>query len=234
MRDSRTGSSPPRRAESRLVKAVSDSIKARAANPDRIDCPDSETIQAIAARRLSHPNFDDTVDHIAMCAPCLEEYNRRRREYRIRRRHPWIVGFAALLVLGIFWTYQLSRQHSPKNQFSQKMPAPLLAATLDYSEWTAERSASPSPSKRETPRVARGRLALTLILPIGTEDGRYTIQIQSASGEIVAQTSGIASWTGGAEKLITNLDLTPLSAGAYTIAIQSADASQRTYPLLLE
>jgi hypothetical protein len=234
MGDSRTGSFPPRRAESRLVKALSDSIKEKGANPDHIDCPDSDTIQAIASRRLSHPNFDDTVDHIAMCAPCLEEYNHRRREYRIRRRRPWVVGFAALLVLGIFWTYHLSRQRSPKDQFAQGTRPILLAATLDYSDWTAERSSSPSPSKRETPRVARGRLALTLILPIGTEDGPYTVRLRSASGEIVAQANGIVTWTGGAEKLVTNLDLTPLSAGAYYISVQSADASLRTYPILLE
>jgi hypothetical protein len=82
--------------------------------------------------------------------------------------------------------------------------------------------------------LARRRLALTILLPIGTEDGRYTVQIRSASGEIVAQANGIAAWTGGAEKLNINLDLTPLSAGAYMIAIQAADGSPRTYPVLLE
>ena len=69
---------------------------------------------------------------------------------------------------------------------------------------------------------------------MGTEDGAYSVQVRSASGEVVAQANGVAAWTGGAEKLNTNLDLSPLPAGAYTIAIQSADASQRRYPVFLE
>jgi hypothetical protein len=135
--------------------------------------------------------------------------------------------------LGLLWTY-LNREHRPKSEVAKKTPTPLLADTLDYSDPSAERSASPSLSKRETPRVARARLALTLVLPIGTEDGSYKVQIRSASGEIVAQANGIATWTGVAEKLNISLDLTRIPAGAYTIAIQSADASERTYPVLLE
>src|SRR6516164_7691384 len=104
MDDNRTGAPLPHRAESRLVKAATEAVKNTCANPDRIDCPDSDAIQAIAARRFSFPGFDDTVDHIAMCAPCLDEYNRRRRQDRARRRRRWAVGFAALVLLGLLWT----------------------------------------------------------------------------------------------------------------------------------
>ena len=48
MDDNRSGSLPPHRAEKRLVKAVSDAVKQNCANPDRIDCPGSEAIEAIA------------------------------------------------------------------------------------------------------------------------------------------------------------------------------------------
>ena len=234
MQDNRTGALPPHRAESRLIKASAEAVRNNCTNQDRIDCPDSEAIQAVVVRHIAHPNFDDTVDHIAMCAPCLDEYNRLRRDYRFRHRRRWVVGFAALLLLGLVWTYHLSRGNRPMNEFAQKTVAPLLAATLDYSDWTAERSGSPSPSKRKTPRLARTRLALTLLLPIGTEDGPYSVQIRSASGEIVAQANGIATWTGNAEKLDINLDVSRVPGGAYTLAVQSADASQRTYPVLLE
>jgi len=144
-----------------------------------------------------------------------------------------LVGFAALFLIGFAWTY-LSREQSSKDQFAQTARAPLLAASLDYSAWTAERSASPAPSKRETPAVARARLALTLILPIGTEDGSYSVQIVSASGEIVSQATGIAQWTGKAETLHINVDLRRTSAGAYTIAIQRPEESPRTYPVRLQ
>ena len=234
MDDNRSGSLLPPRAEKRLVKAVSDAVKQSCANPDRIDCPGSEAIEAIAVRRLSHPNFDDTVDHIAMCGPCLEEYNRRRREYRLRRRLRWVAGFAALLAFGLLWKYLPFREvHPPEHIVRQSQP-PLLTATLDYSGWTSERSASPLTRSRETPRVSRGRLALTVALPIGTEDGPYTVRLRSAAGDIVAQANGIAAWNGTVDELKVNLDLSRIAAGTYTLAIQSSDTSQRTYPVLLE
>jgi hypothetical protein len=235
MDDNRTGAPLPHRAESRLVKAATEAVKNTCANPERIDCPDAEAIQAIAARRPSYGNFDDTIDHIAMCAPCLEEYTWRRQQYRDRSRRRWVVGFAALLLLGLLRTHHPIREQRPSNQFAQKTElVPLQAATLDYSGWTAERSLSPSPTKREVPRVARARLALILLLPIGTESGRYTIQIRSASGAIVAQANGLANWTGKAEKLNIDLDVSRLPAGPYTLSVQSADASERNYPVLLE
>jgi hypothetical protein len=233
MDENRTGSFPPHRTEERLVRAVSDAVKQSYANPDRLDCPGSEAIQAVVVRRFSHPNFDDTVDHIAMCAPCLEDYNRRRDTCRSQRHSRWAAALAALLVLGLLWTY-LRLEHRPKSEVAKKTPTPVVAATLNYSDWTAERSASPSPSKRETPRLARARLAVTLLLPIGTEDGSYKVQIRSAAGEIVARASGTAAWTGAAEELKISLDLTPIPAGTYMIAIQSAEGSQRNYPVLLE
>jgi hypothetical protein len=71
-------------------------------------------------------------------------------------------------------------------------------------------------------------------LPIGTEDGSYSVQILSASGEIVSQATGIAQWTGKAEKLNIDVDLRRTSAGAYTIAIQRPEESRRTYPVRLQ
>ena len=233
MDENRTGSLPPHRAESRLVQAASDAVKRRYANPDRFDCPSSEAIEAVVFRRFSHPHFDDTVDHIAMCAPCLETYTWHRRRHRLKRRSGWAAGFAALLLLGLVWTY-VNREHRSEHAVATRTPTPLVAATLDYSGWTAERSTSPSSTKREAPTVARAQLAVTLLLPIGTEDGPYTVRVRSASGEIVAEASGVASWIGKAEQLKVHLDLTRLSPGAYTLAIQSPDTSERAYPVLLE
>ena len=235
MDENLTGSFPAHHTEKRLVRAVSEAAKRAYANSERIDCPGSEGIQAVVVRQLSHRHFDDIVDHIAMCAPCLEEYNRRRQRYRFQRRCRWVAGFAALLLLGLLlWSNYPSRHQRPKEQLAKELLMPPVAAALDYSAWTAERSALPLPRNPETPRLARGRLALTLLLPIGTEDGSYSVQVLSASGEIVAHANGIVTWTGGAEKLNINLDLTPLTAGAYTIAIRPADGSPRTYPVLLE
>ena len=235
MDENRTRPFPPHRAEARFVKAVKGVARQAYANPERTDCPSSEAIQAVVVRLFSHPDFDDTVDHVAMCAPCLEEYERRRQRYQFRRRCRWVAGIAALLILGVLlWRYFPTHHQRRNEQLAQGMLITPVVATLDYSAWSAERSASPLPRNPDTPHLLRARIALTLLLPIGTEDGSYTVQVQSASGDLVAQTSGVAVWTGTAEKLPVILDLSRFPAGPYVIGIQSASNSLRRYPFILE
>ena len=73
---------PARQTEKRLVKMAGEAARNDCPNPERIGCPNSDAVQAIARRRLSFPDFDNLVDHVATCAPCYEEYTRRRLLHR--------------------------------------------------------------------------------------------------------------------------------------------------------
>jgi hypothetical protein len=225
---------PARRTEKRLVKMAGDAVRGDYPNPERIGCPSSDAVEAVVGRRLSFPDFDNVVDHIANCAPCFEEYGRRRLRRRLRNVGAVVVGCAALLVLGLFWKYGSVKQPLPKEAVVKQAPAAVLTATLDYRNWTAERSGQSQPRPAETPHLARAQFDLTINLPIGTEDAVYTVQFRSDNNKPVAEAAGPATWNGTAEVLKIRADLRNVPAGAYNVAIRSASSSLRLYPVILE
>jgi hypothetical protein len=234
MGDEHTRGLPAGRTEKRLVRMAGDAVREDYPNPERIGCPGSDAVEAVVARRLAFPDFDDVVDHIATCAPCLEEYNRRRLRRKLRNVGVVVVGCAGLLVLGLFWKYGPANQPRPREAVAKQAPAAVLTATLDYRNWTAERSGQSQPRLAETPHLARTQLDLTIDLPIGTEDAVYTVQFRSDSDKTVAEAVGNATWDGTAEVLKIKTDLRNVLAGAYTVAIRSADSSWHLYPVILE
>ncbi len=203
-------------------------------NPERIGYPNSAAVDAVVGRHLSYPDFDNVVDHIATCAPCFEEYNRQRRRYRLRRTGAVVLGRAGLLILGLYWKHGPAKPPAPQETVAKEAPAPVLTATLDYTNWTAQRSERARPGPADTPHLTRARLDLSIKLPIGTEDGVYTVQFRSNGDGPAAEATGSATWNGTSEVLKITTDLRGVPSGAYTIAILSANSSVRHYPVFLE
>jgi len=234
MDDKHTPGLPARRTEKRLVKMASEALRGDCPNPERIGCPSPTAIEAVVRRRLASPDFDNVVDHIATCAPCFEEYNRLRQRYRLRNASAVVLGCAALLVLAFLWKYGPAKQPHPREPVAKDASAPALAATLDYRNWTVERSEQSRSRPVETPHLTRARLNLTIKLPIGTEDAAYTVQFRSSNNETVVEAVGSATWDGTAEALKISPDLRNVPAGTYTLAIRSANSSLRLYSVVLE
>ena len=86
----------------------------------------------------------------------------------------------------------------------------------------------------ETPHLKRAVLKLTIKLPIGTEDGAYSVQIWTGDDQPVAKATGEAVWDGSAETLIAPIDLRSLAPGEYTLAIRNARWSWSTYRVFLD
>jgi hypothetical protein len=144
------------------------------------------------------------------------------------------LGCVVILALGIIWKLDSAKRPHPKSMVAKEAPAPVLSATLDYRNWTAERSDQPRPRPAESPHLTRARLDLSITLPFGTEDGAYTVQFRSSSGESVAEAVGSATWNGTSEVLRITTDLRSVPSGSYTVAILSANSSVRLYPVYLE
>jgi len=225
-----------RRAEGRLVKMAGEAARRDFPNPERIDCPNSDAVDAVVVRRLSFPDFDNVIDHIATCAPCFEEYNRRRYRYRLRNAGAIVMACAGLLILGLFWKHGPAKQPAPRDAIAREapQPQPVVTATLDYTKWTAQRSEQSRPGTVETPRLTRARLDLSIKLPIGTEDGVYTVQFRSNRDESAAEAVGSANWNGTSEVLKVRIDLQGVPSGSYAVAVLSANSSMRRYPVVLE
>lgn len=223
---------PARRTEKRLVKMAGEAARNDCPNPERIGCPNSDAVQAIARRRLSFPDFDNLVDHVATCAPCYLEYTRGRLLHRLRNTGAAVLLGAAVLILGLVW--RRSTPDLPPPPAAKETPRQIVAATLDFSNSTTERSNRPQNRSPDSPRLTRGWLDLIIKLPIGTEDGDYTVEFRSSNDEVVAQAVGGAAWDGTAEVLKIRTDLTAVRPGVYTVAVRSASSSRRLYTVILE
>ena len=225
-----------RRDEKRLLRIATEAIKSDFPNPERLGCPGSDALKAIVRRRLTLPDADDVVDHIATCAPCFAEYTDHRRRYQFR-----IVGglalacAAGLVAIAILWLFAPTHLWPREQPLAQRAPSPVLKATLDFRNRTAERSGRvQSPNDAEVPHLRRALLDMAIKLPIGMEDGVYALQFRNRLDQPVVNTAGIARWSGSAETLTTTVDLRNLTPGEYMVAIRSGSSSWRIYPIVLD
>ena len=225
-----------RHGERRLIRVATEAIKTDFPNPERLGCPESTALGAIARRHLTGPDIEDAIDHIATCAPCFDEYNRhRRRHLSLRRGRIALICAAGVVAIGTAWYLGQMNRVPEKQPVAQQALDPELTATLDFSNRTVERSGDvqrkPEP---KTPHLRRALLKLTINLPIGTEEGAYTVQLWTRNDQLVANEIGTAAWDGSAERLITRIDLRKLDPGRYTLAIRTSNASWHKYPVFLD
>lgn len=223
-----------RREEQRLLELATEYVRLGFPNPERLGCPGSEALKSIAGRHLKFPEAEDTVDHIATCSPCFLEYRALRR--RSRRR---LVGGTALCcVIGLLFTVLLWRFVTPmrsRNETVAQQPPTALRAVLDFRNRTVERSdRKQSPNQPSAPHLRRAQLDLSIKLPVGVEDGLYSVQIRNRFGQSVVNTTGTVAWDGAAETLGAAVDLRNLARGEYILAVRSGTSAWREYAVVLD
>ena len=224
-----------RRDERRLLKIATEAVKSDFPNPERFGCPGPITLKAIARHDVSFPGAEDIVDHIATCAPCFAEYNGYRRRRRLR-----VVGVVVLacatgfVATAILWWVLPARRSPRKENVAQDSANLVLKATLDFQKTTVDRGPAQPPKPAEIPHLKRALLNLTIKLPMGMEDGTYSVQFRTALNQSVANTTGLAAWDGSAETLTATIDLRNLKPGLYKLAIRHEGSSWHQYPVVLE
>ena len=225
-----------RGAETDLLRVATEALPSDFPNPERLSCPEASTLQAIAGRRLSLPDVDDVVDHIATCSPCFTAYSAYRKERRSRSyRRRYAATVIVLTVVIASWYLgrkALSPIQRPPQQISELTP---LTAVLDFRNSTAERSDQTTlPRPQEAPHLRRTLLNLQVQLPLGTEDGSYAVQFRNNAGGIAVQSTGTAKWDGTTETLSAQIDLRTVEPGQYTLAVRKGAASWRQYSVFVD
>jgi hypothetical protein len=231
----RAGPKFVRRNQKDLIAVARGALASDFPNPERIGCPEARILDAVAGRQMTFSEVNDVVDHIATCSPCFDVYTAYRKKYR--SRHHWkrsIAGVALLAALAATW--YLGRQFLPQGakvpQIAEVAP---LTAVLDFHDRTAERSDQVQPSGSiAIPHLRRSLLNLQIRLPLGTEDGQYSIEFRRSDGQTVVQTTGTAKWDGSAETLITQIDLRSIQPGQYALAVRRAASSLRQYSIFVD
>ena len=181
------------------------------------------------------PEAEDIVDHIATCSPCFLEYNAIRR--RSRRR--LFGGTALCCVVGLLLTGLILRWATPtrpqNETVAHQAPTTTIQAVLDFRNRTVNRSDREQTAREPSaPHLRRALLNLSINLPIGVEDGLYSVQFRNPFGQSVVNAVGTAAWDGSAETLVTAVDLRNLAPGEYILAVRQGNSAWREYAVILD
>lgn len=118
----------------------------------------------------------------------------------------------------------------------QKQPLEEAATsvTLDLRPYSENRGAGSDSGKALGPlHLPTQRIHLTLQLPVGADEGLYTMHITNDLQQVVVEKQVSASLQNHIVTGISDLDLRQLPPGHYQLALRTGQDGWHTYPLLL-
>jgi len=217
----------------RVRKELQESAVTEFPNPDRTGCPDPETLNKMSRRII--PMTRAQLHHITRCSPCFRTFQTIRqkvRHERLVRIRIAAVACAAVIVFGavVYFTGVVRPRASV---LIAGLTAP---ATLDLRPQTENRGLDQGGTNTPKPPLilARKHLRLTLYLPVGADEGQYSLQLLDGQLRPLLEQHLTASLQDHIVTAVAELDLSSLSPGLQTLAIGKSRGEWRTYSVLLQ
>jgi hypothetical protein len=221
-----------RRQDRMLFKALESVVLTQFPNPERKGCPGTDVLRLIARKKLAMR--DPVHEHVGECSPCFSELLELRATIRRKRTLKAATGAMVIVLAGLagYYTFQ-----SPGLTTRTVTPAVPLSdsVSLDLRDFQTTRSESTAPGTQPStiPLVPRGRLALTIYLPIGSLEGQYEVQIENTGRPSLAAGLGNAVIENNITTLHVNLDTTSIPEGEYRLGLRQTGLSWRQYPIVI-
>jgi hypothetical protein len=221
-----------------LQDIVQQAILREFPNPERKGCPDAESLRQLANR--PRPTRDAVWEHVTHCSPCYREFldlraqvksqREQQRRVVVRRR---LVVVAALLVVagGAVATYELSERG-----YFRSTPAAgtYESASLDLKNRSVSRSVEKQTPKAQPLVLPARRLDLSIFLPIGSEAGRYDVQLLKKIDEPILSSTGDATIEQGITVLRARIDLSGQTSGNYLMGLRQSPSEWTYYPVTVQ
>jgi hypothetical protein len=221
-----------------LQDIVQQAILREFPNPERNGCPGAEPLRQLANR--PRPTRDAVWEHVTHCSPCYREFldlraqvkSQREQERRVavRRR---VLAVAALLVIaaGAAATYEMSK----RGYFRSTPPVGTYeSASLDLKDRSVSRSVEKQAPKTQPLMLPARRLDLSIFLPIGSEAGRYDVQLLKKIDEPILSATGDARIEQGVTILHARIDLSGQTIGNYLIGLRQSPSEWTYYPVTIQ
>jgi hypothetical protein len=210
----------------RVLKGLQDAARREFPNPERVGCPGADVLAALARRTLPHTH--PAAEHLTHCSPCYTEFMAIRQRVR-RERLLRIFAIAACLLLLVAGAAYVALQRFGGQTSSTEAMDWL---TLDLRPYSENRGLNPSPATALGPlRVPRKRAHLTLQLPVGADEGQYTMQIKNDARQVVIEKRIQAALRDHIVTATCEVDLTKLTPGRYELSLRTGQDGWHTYPL---
>ena len=208
-------------------------------NPERTGCPDTGILRAMASRKLSPGEVEEWIDHLGSCSPCYREYDALRRQVLSRQTFQFAAiaaGVTIVVALGIwawFGGWRQQRVGDGGEIARRGETGSYRPYLLDLRNRVVLRGEEVIPS--ESPlELPRGRLSLSVYLPIGSEPGKYEFAIENQPGKPLARAEDVAALRDGIAVFKVKLNLEPLHPGPYLAGIRRVGWSWRYYRVVLK
>lgn len=200
-------------------------------NPERIGCPDRKELIALAVRLRA---VDDPLWlHVAECSSCYADVLELQRRHDVRPEEPprptWtLLAAAAALVIAASGTwYSLSLQSSNAPPIVAKA---VPSKVLDLRPYAVSRSeAATAPGITLT--LERTVQNVVLVLPVASAEGEYLLRILDGNLEAKLASRGIAFLRNGDTTIASELDLSAVPVGRYTLALKREPEDWRLFPV---
>jgi hypothetical protein len=208
--------------EDRLEKALKAAALENYPNPNRIGCPSDKNVLRLLAALKLRPS-DPVVQHVAECSPCLSEVLEYRRTLK-RRRLLAGISLAAIIVIICATVFWINRSSAPQ---------PAQLATIDLRPFAITRGAAEPPQNPPGLFLGRGKLDLTILLPVGAEEGLYEFKLLNDSLQTVRSGTAQASIRNYVTTISTELDTSGLSPGRYSFWLRQPGREWQSYEVKL-
>jgi hypothetical protein len=229
MSQSRPNNSLSKNEEERLVEAGQRVLLDGAyPNPERVGCPGSRVLKAIAERTMDLRQAQEWALHLGSCSPCFVEYSAFRKQAERRKTLELVLACVALLLVigGAGWLWEAKVGHKTSEQPQ--------AIALDLRNWVVLRG-DQTPSANSGPiQLPRGRLNLTISLPSGSAVGSYEVQVSTEAGKPLVNATGDAAIEDGFTVLKVRVDFSKIDPGNYLLDIGQPGMERRYYPLVMK
>jgi DNA-binding Lrp family transcriptional regulator len=230
----------PEEKWNRLQQLVQEGIAKAYANPERSGCVNGDAIRELATRAAA---FDDSIEedpdwkHVTHCSPCFQEFLELRNEFVANRarlvRRNRIVLASALVVAGIvgavIWR-GASRPIAPITTAEATSQVDMRPFSVTRGE-----SNNPQQSEKYAGVLSRNRVRLSIILPVGAEEGTYEVRLMDNDlKQVIASGKAPASFADHTLRLAITFDLTDVPPGPYEIASRRDGGGWMTSPVLIK
>lgn len=203
-------------------------------NPERVGCVSGEVLAELASRGAIDAQ---AYEHLTVCSPCYREFRRLQEDASHAAKPagarwlPWAAA-AALVILLVTGAWFYLRAPGVGEAPAPAPVATLVSLEVDLRPYAVSRSERPEPGQQPL-ALSADRLALTLLLPIGSEPGTYEVRLLDNSSQPVAEASGQAEIRDFVTTLVVEIDLSATPAGEYRLAVRRDGESWAYYPAVI-
>ena len=226
----------PRIKYERLQRQLQQEVLKSYPNPERKGCPGEAVVRTLVARPMEESiEGDPNWQHVTHCSECYREFlafkaaldkRKSRRKDALR----WsFAGAAIVAALAIFLLARTSSQSEPKRPQNAE-----LAYVPRTIVMKSEKRSANSAVEEEPFSLERGRVALTVQLPVGSIAGRYEFQLGDESDHAIVKREAEASIKKGITSLMVLIDLSGSQAGRYKVEVRQPPYDWNYYPVILK